>query len=411
MAESEVSAAVPRNGTISEEGLLLDHLRRIERSRSGCCAIHFHLSNLQASYRKSNFVRIAARVFDNLINSNDVTLYVLSNSDMALICRNVRVEDIDTAIFKLRSLFAEDPLLSDEYGETEDRFASWYDLAESTDYASFEEAVLDLEASIQQRRGPKAVNRANLAPLSSTALIQIERRLQSLPLGEFIRHQPAVDVRPGAGRQIMFFEHYVSMADLGRKIAPDVDLFSNPWLFHFITDFLDRRVLAGVGRMNFDKLDDPLSLNLHIGTILSPEFQLFSDQIRPHGEKLIIEVQMIDVIADMGAYDYAKKWLADQGFRLLIYGLSPLTLQFFDPGILEPDFIKISWSADLIRDVDVAQMDELRDVVEYIGADKIVLARVEAEEAVKWGLELGIHRFQGYFVDKLVDAMAAKGLI
>ncbi len=411
MADSERPAAASQNGTISEEGLLLDHLRRIERSRAGCCAIHFHLSDLQASYRKPNFVRIAARVFDNLINSNDVTLYALSNSDMALICRNVRVEDIDTAVFKLRSLFAEDPLISDEFSETEDRFASWYDLAESTDYASFEEVALDLEVETQQRRGTAVVNRANLAPLDANALIQIERRLQALRLGELIHHQPAIDVRPGAGKQIMFFEHYVSMADLAKHIAPDVDLFSSPWLFHFITDFLDRRVLAVVGRMDFNELSDPLSLNLHIGTVLSPEFQLFNDQIRPHAKKVIIEVQMIDVIADMGAYTYARKWLGDQGYRLLIDGLSPLTLQFFDPGILDPDFVKIAWSADLIRDVDDAQMADLRDVVGYLGADKIVLARVETEEAVKWGLELGIHRFQGYFVDKLADAMATKGLI
>ncbi|MBT3358880.1 MAG: EAL domain-containing protein [Rhodospirillales bacterium] len=411
MAETEASVARPRNGTISEEGLLLDHLRRIERTRAGCCVVHFHLSGLQASYRKPNFVRIAARVFDNLINSNDVTQYALSNCDLVLICRNVRVEDIDTAVFKLRSLFAEDPLVSDAFGETEDRFASWYDLAESTDYASFEEVALDLETETQQRLGPRAINRANLAPLDVTALIQIERRLQKLRLSEYIRHQPAIDVRPGAGKQIMFFEHYVSMADLARKIAPDVDLFSNPWLFHFITDFLDRRVLAVVGRMNFDKLADPLSLNLHIGTVLSPEFQLFNDQVKSQAEKIIIEVQMIDVIADMGAYDYARKWLADQGYRLLIDGLSPLTLQFFDPGIIEPDYIKIAWSADMIRDIADTQMEELRDVVGYFGADKIVLARVEAEEAVKWGLGLGIHRFQGYFVDKLADAMSAKGLI
>lgn len=414
MAETQGSTADPRNGSISEEGLLLDHLRRIERTRAGCCVVHFHLSDLQASYRKSNFVRIAARVFDNLINSNDVTLYVLSNSDMALICRNVRVEDIDTAIFKLRSLFAEDPLISDTFDEAEDRFASWYDLAESTDYASFEEVALDLEAKTKQRSGPQRANRANranLAPLDATALVRIERRLQKIRLSEFIRHQPAIDVRPGVGRQIMFFEHYVAMADLAKKIASDVDLFSNPWLFHFITDILDRRVLAVVGRMNFDALDDALSLNLHIGTILSPEFQVFTDQIGQHAKKIIVEVQMIDVIADMGAYDYARKWLADQGYRLLIDGLSPLTLQFFDPAIIEPDFIKIAWSKDLIRDVDLSQMDELRDMVGYFGADKIVLARVETEDAVKWGLGLGIHRFQGFFVDKLADAMATKGLI
>ncbi|MBL6946566.1 MAG: EAL domain-containing protein [Rhodospirillales bacterium] len=411
MAEPGATAAAPQHGAISEERLLLDHLRRIERTRAGCSAVHFHLSNLQAPYRKTNFVRIASRAFDNLVNSHDATLYVLSNADMALICRDVDVEDIDTAAFKLRSLFSEDPLITDEFEDAEDRFASWYDLADSADYASFEDAAQELEAENQQlqRRGEQGL--ANLAPLDSKTLIQVERRLQGLRLGELIRQQPAIDVRPGAGRQIMFFEHYVAMSELAKKVAPGVDLFSSPWLFHFITDFLDRRVLAIVGRMNFDELDDALSLNLHVGTVLSPEFQLFNDQIKSHAEKVIIEVQMIDVIADMGAFNYARKWLAEQGYRLLIDGLYPLTLQYFDPGILEPDYIKLAWSADLARDVDDVQMEELRDFVEYFGADKIVLARVETEDAVGWGLGLGIHRFQGFFVDKLADAMAAKGLI
>ena len=30
------------------------------------------------------------------------------------------------------------------------------------------------------------------------------------------------------------------------------------------------------------------------------------------------------------------------------------------------------------------------------------------EEALRWGLALGISRFQGYFIDKLVSAIAAQ---
>jgi c-di-GMP-related signal transduction protein len=152
-------------------------------------------------------------------------------------------------------------------------------------------------------------------------------------------------------------------------------------------------------------------MNLHVSTILSPEFQLFNDQIHPHAGKVIVELQMMDVIADMGAFNYAKKWLLQQGYRILIDGLYPLALQYFDPGVLEPDFVKIAWSPDLAADFPDTQLDELRDLIDYTGADRMVLSRVETEEAIRWGLRLGIHRFQGFFVDKLVDAMAAKGLL
>jgi hypothetical protein len=414
MAEPRVPAAPASNGALSEESLLLDHLRRLERTRAGCCAIHCHLSDLQAPYRKPHFIRIAARSFDTLATNFDATLYVLSNADMALICRNVRVEDIDTAIFKLRALFAEDPLAAEDAADGVDRFTTWYDLSESTDFAAFEDLVGHLETSARQRQ--EAANGGGAGsqpptPLDANTLVQLERRLQALRLSEIIRQQPTVDVRPGRGRRILFKEHYVAMSELKQRIAPDVDLFASPWLFHYMTDLLDKRMLAVVGRMNFAALKDPISLNLHVGTVMSPEFQVFNEQIGDHAEKLIVECQMVDVIADMGAFAYAKKWLRDQKYRILIDGLFPMALQYFDPGMLDPDFIKINWSPDIKDDVRGLQIAELRDMIDYIGPDRIILARAESEDAIRWGLNLGLHRFQGFFVDKLVDRMAAKGLL
>jgi hypothetical protein len=408
MAEISASAAAPQTGAINEESLVLDHLRRIERSRVGCCAVHFHLSDLQVPYRKPNFVRIAARAFDTLVNNRDATLYVLSNSDMVLICREVTVEDIDTAIFKLQALFSEDPLATTEFGDVSEDFATWHDLSDNGDYVTFENVAKHLFAQSRRR---ETETDEHMPPLDAATLVQTDRRLQSVRLGELLRQQPAIDVMPGSGRKILFVEHYVAMGELAARVAPGMDIMANPWLFHYVTDILDRRVLAVIGRMDFSDQMDAISLNLHVGTVMSSEFQIFNDQIRPHADKIIVEVQMIDVISDMGAFNYAKKWLRDQGYRILIDGLYPLTLQYFDPGILEPDLIKIAWSPDLAEDTGAMQYEELRDMISYVGSDKIVLARVESEEAIGWGLKLGIHRFQGYFVDKLADAMVTKGLI
>lgn len=414
MAEPRDTVAPAGNGAVSEESLLLDHLRRLERTRVGCCAVHCHLSDLQAPYRKAHFIRIAARSFDTLINNFEATLYVLANSDMALICRNVRVEDIDTAIFKLRALFAEDPLTEEDPADGVDRFTTWYDLAESTDFTAFEELIGHLEADARERQDAEAEANARqdtTTPLDSAVLVQLERRLQPLRLSDTIRQQPAVDVRPGRGQRILFKEHYVAMSELKQRIAPDVDLFASPWLFHYLTDILDKRMLAVVGRMNLGERSDAISLNLHVGTVMSPEFQVFNDQIAPHADKMVVEFQLVDVIADMGAFLYAKKWLREQGYRILIDGLYPMALQFFDPGMLEPDFVKINWSPDTKDDIRDLQIAELRDMINYIGPDKMVLARAESEDAIRWGLSLGVSRFQGFFVDKLVDRMAKKGLL
>lgn len=415
MAESRVSVAASPNGAASEESLLLDHLRRLGRTPAGCCAVLCHLSDLQAPYRKAHFIRIAARSFDTLTNHFDATLYVLANSDMALICRNVRVEDIDTALFKLRALFAEDPLTAEEPADGVDRFATWYDLSEAADLAEFGEWIVGREAEVRQSQEaadarPDAGGQPPV-PLDPPALVQLERRLQALRLSDIVRQQPTVDVRPGRGRRILFKEHYVAMAELRQRIAPDIDLFANPWLFHYVADILDRRMLAVIGRMNFGTLQDAVSLNLHVGSVMSPEFGVFDEQIGDHAGKVIAEIQMVDIVADMGAFLQARTWLRERGYRLLIDGLFPMALRFFDPGVLEPDFLKINWSPDLAQETRAAQQGELRDMIRYIGPDRFVLARAESEDAIRWGLNLGLHCFQGFFVDKLVDAMAAKGLL
>ena len=113
----------------------------------------------------------------------------------------------------------------------------------------------------------------------------------------------------------------------------------------------------------------------------------------------------------MSSFDFARDWLRDNGYRVLIDGLNPLSLQFFDPGMLGGDFVKISWNRESIRGENEERLDELREVVANADKTRVVLARVDSEEAVNWGLSLGIQRFQGHYVDKIVDAMNTKGII
>jgi EAL domain-containing protein (putative c-di-GMP-specific phosphodiesterase class I) len=158
-------------------------------------------------------------------------------------------------------------------------------------------------------------------------------------------------------------------------------------------------------------MKEAISLNLNITTILSPGFQNFHEKAREASEKIIIEMQTIDIFSDMGGFAYARDWLRDNGYRVLIDGLNPLSLQFFDPGLLGGDFVKISWSRESIHGEHGERIDELREVVKNADETRVVLARVDSEEAVNWGLSLGIQRFQGHYVDKIVDAMIVKGII
>ncbi len=401
----------PLDKSMTQEAALLEKLTRIEENPTGCFAVHIHLSQLRPNNRQPHFINIAARAFDNLINSTDAILYPMMNQDLVLVCREVMVEEIDPCIEKVRTLFSEDPLASDQ-DEYEDRLSTWYDLASKEDFAAFfsvsSELVVKAEAIIDEMKRTRAEQEGQNAgdPLTARNLAAINQTLQSTRIADLIRQQTCIRISPGKAGELVFREHFVAMGELKERVAPAVNLFTSPWLFQYLTETLDKRVLAVIGRKNFAELKDPISLNLNIGTVLSRDFVNFNRVVGEHASKMLIEFQVIDIFADMNTYGYARDMLQDRGYRVIVDGVNPLAIQFFDPSTLKPDFIKIAWDKAFEDDADDAgRIKMFKETVRQAGKDSIVLARVDSEKAVKFGLGLGVSRFQGYFIDKLVQAM------
>ena len=412
MADLGTVPGMENQESSTEESQLLDHAQRIERNRQGSFAVHIHLSKLRSHLRQPHYVRVAARSFDTLVTNHEATLYVLTTSDMVLMCRDVRIDEIDVPIYKVRALFSEDPITFGAEGSMENRFTTWYDLSQSGEYATFVALVQDMAARAKrQKQRPDQAAGMSGNPLDPSNLSAINKTLQATRIADLIRQQSAVEVHPGGKGEILFREHYVSMPDLQARIAPNVNLFASPWLFQYLTETLDRRMLSVVARRDFARMKQAISLNLNITTVLSPGFQNFHDKVRGNTKMVVVEMQTIDVFSDIGTYAYARDWLKEQGYRVLIDGLNPLSLQFFDPSVLKADFVKVSWSQDFLGGVPEARMVEMREVVLDVGSDAVILARVDSEDAVKWALNLGIQRFQGRFIDRVVEAMITKGII
>ena len=415
MAEPISAATMLVDESPNEEGVLLDAVRRIEPDPKGYFGIHIHLSALRQQYRQDRYIRIAVRSFDALTFNHDATLYVLTNSDVVLLCHEVPVEELDQPLARVRTLFSEDPLTFGEEGTLDDRFTTWYDLSQPADHATFValvEDMVDKAGPARQRGADAGAGRAMAGePLSPTNLTAINERLQRTHIADLIRQQSAVVVDPGAQGDVLFREHYVSMIDLQRRLCPDVNLFGNTWLFQYLTETVDRRLLSVMSQPDYAPSEGAISLNLNVSTVVSTAFRNFHEKARERADKIVIELQTVDIFADMGAYVQARDWLRGQGYRVLVDGLNALSLQFFDPSHLDADFIKVIWTPEFLGGMDDQRMSEMQDVVRDAGKEKVILVRVDSEEAVVWALNLGIRRFQGHYIDRLVDAMIAKGII
>jgi len=234
----------------TEEGLLLSRLKRIENSPSGYYLVHLHLSDLKKNNRQSHFVQIASRAFDGVVENHDATLFPLTNADLVLICRDVPVD-------KVRSLFSEDPLTAVDDTGFEDRFATWYDLTNSEDFAAFFgiAADLSLEAERRQEEAARLKDReaALGTPLEPKNLSDINTKLIRARVADLMGNQTCLLVRSGGGGEVVFREQYISLSKVKERIAPDVNFFASPWLFQFLTEALDRRLLSILSQQEFSR--------------------------------------------------------------------------------------------------------------------------------------------------------------
>lgn len=383
---------------VTSESLLYDAAERVGRIREGRLALHLHLSQLQPANREDAKIRIAFRMFESMVDMFRGQLFLLTNSDVMLICKDARLADLDAIVYKLRALFSKDPLTYTETAHGEDRFATFYDL--ENEYDTFFTVCSDL-LSQAKRRQENARTAPLIQPLDARNLNRVLEAIGASDIGGVVRRQPCVRFSDKMVAEVAFQEFFMSIADLQKVLAPDVNILSNRWLFQHLSQVLDLRVLSVLQDAGFRKLPVAFSVNLNMSTVSTPAFQAFEAAIRGRAG-LVVEFQLVDIFNNLDGYFRARDLLRSHGHKTVLDGLSPITLQFIDAELYEADFVKVSWSGDMADDVVTA---DLHSALGPVGFDHVILSRCDTESAIAWGLNQGIRHFQGRYLDSMVAAV------
>lgn len=389
---------VPGQEVISQENLLLQAVERAGKVPDGRLALHFHLSQLRPSNRGEGHLRIALRTLEPLVSYYRGQMFLLSNNDIVVLLVDPAPEVLDKTVSRLRRLFGNDPLVYADTGEGQDRFLTVYDLQH--DFREFFLKALELDDA-QRRRKDSGGERRAPPPVDPRRLGAIVARLEETEVAPMIRRQSAVALGERKNAHVVFQEYFVAMAEVQRSLAPDVQVMGNRWLFQHLSQTLDRRVLTAMPRLAVSQPPPAISLNLNLSTLTTEAFRAFESWLGGR-VGLVVEVQLVDVFADLASYTLARDWLQERGHRILLDGLSDLSVSLCDVGQFRADFYKIHWSPDL---ADGHGREALRAALEALGFERMVLGRCDSETAIRWGLDLGIRNFQGRFVDAMLTAV------
>lgn len=383
---------------VTPESMLYDAAERVGRIREGRLALHLHLSDLLAQNREDAKIRIAFRMFESMVDSFRGQLFLLTNSDVVLICKDARLADLDAIVYKLRALFSKDPLTYAEASDGRDRFVTYYDL--EIDYDAFY-AVCGQLAENAKKRMADARDAVPVQPLDARNLNRVIEAIAATDIAGVVRRQPCVRFSDKMVAEVAFQEFFMSIADLQKALAPDVNILSNRWLFQHLSQVLDLRVLSVLQDAGFRKLPAAFSVNLNMATVETPAFKNFEAAIRGRAG-LVVEFQLMDIFNNLDGFFRARDLLKARGHKTVLDGMSPITLQFMDAERYDTDFVKVNWSADMADEVVTA---DLRDALGPVGSDRVILARCDSEGSIAWGLGQGIRHFQGRFLDSMVAAV------
>lgn len=377
-----------RAGKFAAEKYLLDSLNRIARHQSAYSVLYVNVSKLKPKNRHPSFVKVIAKLFDDLVGAANGMLFVLSNGDFAILGRNITADTVEDAVKKLRSGLPADPLLyADDGGE----FTHLYEFPD--DFVELYQHIEDMMAKAQL---PDLS--AYKYPVEAAQIDGIIEQLNSINIAELVKHQSVIRIESASEFRVLFQEFFVAVKDLSRQYDADIDLPANKWLFLYLTQTLDKKTISSFMFADIKKWPEQIGLNLNLSSVFSNEFVNFAKNVLHPEQKIVAEVQMMDVFNSLNLYFEAKDVLHRGGHRILIDATSPEMLHMLNIVRLQPDMIKIFWDPMMEFDRDNA---ELRKTIAEFGAENVILAKCVDEKAVRWGISYGIRNFQGPYIDKL----------
>ncbi len=392
----------------TQEQLLLEYLRRLENRREGRKAVRINISSLMPANRREHHIRAATNSFEGLVSELMGQLFELKNMDIFFIYKSEAHTRVEDTVQKVKFLFSDDPLF-DEKDRSEAEFVTWYDV--ETGYDDLIKMVREMsdEGRTEKRPATRSNVRAALKarqehgePLSPEILGRAVKALQRTDLTSLVRRQFVCGVSRKLVPEPMFSELFISIMDLRETMMPGINLTSNRWLFQYLTESLDKRVLSLLSKTDRFSITGDISFNVNVTTLMSPEFMAFDDGISAARRgSMVLELQKIDIFADLGAFLFVREFCQEKGYRICLDGLTYQNMSMINRARLGVDYVKVMWNPELV-DGGSEMKKKLRDLVKDAGRTHVILARCDNREAVDFGRSVGISLFQGHFIEHLI---------
>lgn len=380
---------------VLSEKYLLSALDRIARNPSSYAVLYIRASKLKPKHRHPKFLKILEKFFDGVVGLATGAFFPLSNGDFAILGRGFTQATVDEAVNKLREGTSNDPIL---HGKASSDFAAVLSFPEH--FASFYNYVVSLVENNQNKRVQLVVE-PDKRPIEAGEVEQVLEILDQVEISELVKRQSVIQILGTNKFKVKCQEFFVAVKDLNR-LFEGTDLQENRWLYFYMLQHLDKRVLQSFFFAQLKQWPEEISINLNLQSVYSQEFVDFAKEFSQRGHKIVVEVQLIDVFNNLSLYFEVKEILSRGGHKILLDGANISSLKLLNLKNINPDMIKIFWEPLMSE---VSENTEIQNAIAQLGKDNVILAKCDSEQALSWGLSQGLTSFQGPFMDDIEVAV------
>ena len=329
-------------------------------------------------------LRLARAALDPLMTAERARAHDLPDGRMAISWRGNAPAPLQQSLTALEHLFGDGFHIGTAALQSLVRL---FDLPENGAELLAAAGLAEEAAPAPHLRGAASAALPPLVPLDIATLSAMEEQLVSADMARFARRKPVCRLDDGHVR-LVWEKRCLSISELTATLAPGRSAQADPWLFRRLTRVLDRRMLAMLSAPHELRGAGPFSLDLNVGSLLSPEFQRF-DSVLPGAlrGRIVLDLQPADVLADPAAFAFARGFARARGYRLLLRGLTATLLPLLCLPRMELDFVQLCWSPGLAR---------LTPAMLEAGPAEWMLSHADDADAVQWGRDQGFTLFQGH---------------
>ena len=238
-------------------------------------------------------------------------------------------------------------------------------------------------------------------PLTPYLLTKIEHRIARCDIRPFIQRQ-MVYARGGGTKTSwspLIEERLIGVAELGKKLFPDVDIAQSSPFFGKFCSILDDRLIHHI-MSGSPRFESRISINISLDTLFDRLFEAFAARIPvEERQRLHIELHCGELFREIGRAQEAIDRVRGHGFGIVVDGLTLELLPYVRVNKFDCDFLKIHLPKGDVRKL---VNDACIKAIRSLSRDKIVFSRCDHEGALQIGQMLDIRMYQGWLVDTQV---------